>query len=231
MASRKAQGALEYLILIGGAVTVGVIVLTLLLGASSSSSSQSSTGVASYQEKILTKGKPNVMQNGLFESPGGWGSEVTNCASASCRYRTNQSPASISGYSWYGKTINGAIWYPIMTQRTTALDYPSTAFDLSFDYYCITATAVNGWFLLFRDGAQPCCADALFSNVTAALSDGTSTSKVPTNFVCAEGEKGKVTAKVTTLSNAAPQYSFYWYNRTGSAQQEIAIDNFIVTRA
>ncbi|HZX34486.1 MAG TPA: class III signal peptide-containing protein [archaeon] len=44
---RKGQGALEYLLLIGGAVLIAVIVITLLLGVGGSSEEQTGVSTAS----------------------------------------------------------------------------------------------------------------------------------------------------------------------------------------
>ncbi|HIH09435.1 MAG TPA: class III signal peptide-containing protein [Candidatus Diapherotrites archaeon] len=128
MIQGKGQGALEYLLLIGGAVIVAGIVVALILGVGGTSSSQSSQGANISLDKIYAEGYGgNLVVNPSFESgQNSWARNVpsggtTEIVSGSCYHAGkcvhNNSATVTNGYSYFqpvtlqaGKTYTAVMY-------------------------------------------------------------------------------------------------------------------------
>ncbi|MBI4210525.1 MAG: class III signal peptide-containing protein [Candidatus Diapherotrites archaeon] len=235
----KAQGALEYLLLIGGAVVVGSIVIVLLLGSASSGKTSAMSRLDLIEQKKAEAGAnlSGLILNGFFEQGSGtgatdWPSDTT-CGDL-CFYRRNDPGYSIpgAGYSWYMFSPAGSGWDNTMQQRVSGINQPSKTFNLEFKYLCRTATSPNGlgWIMRFRDHARPCCEDVYSTSGIATKSDGSTETKSMTNFLCAANESGTFRVTLTTLANAGSDYYWdLWAYSGHSSNQELIVDNFKVS--
>ena len=77
--SKKAQGALEYLLLIGGAVLIAAIVLTLLSNLGQQSSATTTTRVAATQCESLPQDKCTSVAWSDFTGPSGTKDGTSDC--------------------------------------------------------------------------------------------------------------------------------------------------------
>jgi len=119
---QKGQGALEYLILIGAAILVAVIVVSVLLGTSNSSKQTSEDTTGSYQELVTNTIIPPTIIS-------------VSCTDANATYIINESVT--NGVTKYCVVIDGDVNISNCEAPTnnkviiTGLSLPQNKYDMS----------------------------------------------------------------------------------------------------
>ena len=122
----RAQGSLEYLILIGGAVAVAAIVVVLLLGVSSSGGTSAKTSVDTYMETQAASGADvGLLKNTSFErGASDWavsGAGSKEIISSGCINGTkcvHVLPAASQDWTGYSQTVTVGASGPLVIGKT-----------------------------------------------------------------------------------------------------------------
>ncbi|MFH1391295.1 MAG: carbohydrate binding domain-containing protein [Candidatus Diapherotrites archaeon] len=196
---QKAQGALEYLLLIGGAVLVAVIVITLILSIAGTGETQVTTTATTAFDKIREAaggGSNNLLANGSFESGlSSWltGGGISVSSSTDDRRTGNSSlkmthDGSGSSYGYASQTLNVTAGDTYALSGWTKPNIIGGSARIAFSNSCTEGYRSLDWMTssfpnVWTDGSGPVTCTAAGATITVEIKWDNLGSTIPNGTV------------------------------------------------